>query len=527
MKRGIVLFIMLILALGAFDGVCSEAESNHQNRGRVARFFSGVRDRGAALIRRIRGRSSSVKITTTQNDTTISRTSSTSTVSTTVTTKSSEIAPLIKSAQITPQVTALVANPAASLTTGLTAGLTPSNSTFNFESVSATIPSSTSSSTSDQSTSTPSISVNTHESTSTDSARGGRNTQPTTERATEGAPPVIDAGESVWGEREEDDVDLEGVLNAAGKLMKVAHLGQSTVDSFESVCGKVLSVWKDENVQGALATKDSVTTIECFEERMGQEFVGRILGKDGPSKSLLGIIGPQGISEAVRFAVGRAPIPGLQKFADKAGDFVEDTVEGFTNTDLQYGKTRSIMEAAYISKATATAFQKTYAPILETLTPDEQNDLVRYAVDTAMFSIDRMILENPKATITPHMVMRSIGTEFLDLDAKMPRFGMLIRRAKMALFKSSGLEAQEARALLTSTPVHVGDQSFNPVNDPHDDRSLVVKAFWRGVLYQDAPVDLSPRFKDAHRVGDGTYASTLGIPKDLIPAPIATAAPAA
>lgn len=521
MKKGIILSITLLLTVISSEGIAEEGIALAQNRGRVARFVSGVRERGAALVRRIRGRSSTLSKMDTRSDTSsITTASSVSNLSS----GSLQSLPDIQSlATSSPSTGTGMGQPATVVTTTSTA-TTDFNASFSaasssFQGVAATLATTTTPTSSGQEAA-QAITVATTQSTAADTISSGRSTQPTTERVTEGAPPTIDAGDAVWGEREDDDVDLEGILNTAGKLMKIAHLGKNTINSFESFCGKVLSVWKDSRVQAVLSTKDSVTALESFEERMGKEFVGRILGTDGPAKSLLGIIGPEGISEAVRFAIGRVPVPGLRKFADKAGDFVEDQVERVVNADLQYGKTRSIMEAAYISKATATAFYKVYGPILSTLTKDEQNDLIRYAVDTAMFSIDRMILEDPKATITPHMVMRTIGTEFLDLDAKMPRFGMLIRRIKMFLFQSSGLDAYEARALLTSTPLQVGSSFFNPVYNPHDDRSLIVKAFWRGVLYQDAPVIAPERFRGAYRSIDGAYAEQLGIPSHLLPPPI-------
>lgn len=534
MKKSIFLFIAFVIISSPFDGFSREGDTGHQNRGRVSRFFSGAKERGAAIIRRMTGRSSkaSGSNTDTQSDTSsITRMDSASSVGSQSSLRTFSD-PLSTNNQRTltgPAQTAAVVPAISTGTPDLNTGLTQQSSSFSFQGVSATVTPAASITGTDQGTTATGITVHTNDSTSTDTARGGRSTQPTTERASEGAPPSIDAGESVRGDRDEDDIDLERIFNVAGKLIKFARLGNRIVDGFESFAGKALSLWRNDKTQEVLGLHDSVTAVESFSERMGHEFVGRILGRDGPSKSLLAIVGPQGFATGIRYAIRKASIPGLQKLEDKIGDIAEAGLEKLSRTRLNY-KARSIIDAAYIADTTAKAFYQTYAPIISTLTKDEQNDLICYAVDTAMFAVDRMILENPKAVITPQVLMKTIGTEFLDLDAKMPRFGMLIRRAKMAIFHSSGLDAREARALLTSTPVQVGTTLFAPINDPRDERNLIVKAFWRGVLHQDEPIAMPKGFRNAYRVADANYAQSLGIalPPDLIPQPIAiTAAPAA
>jgi len=535
LKKSIFLFIAFVIISGPFDGFSTEGETGHQNRGRVSRFFSGVKERGTVIIRRMTGRSSKTSRSNadTQSDTpSIARMDSTSSIAS----QSSSRAfsdPLSANNQTTltgpTQATTLVTKSASPVTPDLNTGLTQQSSSFSFQGVAASIAPASSNTAADQSATASGIAVHTSDSTSAEVVHAGRSTQPTTERTSEGAPPSIDAGESVRGEREEDDFDLEHLFNVAGKLIKSARLGDRIVDGFESFSGTILSVWKNNKTQEILGLHDSVTAVESFSERMGHEFVGRILGRDGPSKSLLAIVGPQGFATGIRYAIRKASIPGLQKLEDKIGDIAEAGLEKLSGTRLNY-KARSIIDAAYLADTTAKAFYQTYAPIISTLTKDEQNDLICYAVDTAMFAVDRMILENPKATITPQILMKTIGTEFLDLDAKMPRFGMLIRRAKMAIFQSSGLDAKEARALLTSTPVQVGTTLFAPINDPRDERNLIVKAFWRGVLHQDEPIAMPKGFRNAYRVADANYAQSLGIalPPELIPQPIAiAAAPAA
>ena len=348
---------------------------------------------------------------------------------------------------------------------------------------------------------------------------GRSTTAPNTSSDSTGQAPSAEPGDAVWFDEKEEEIDLEGVLTAAAKLMRLAHLGKDVIEGFEHVSGGVLKVLKNDKVRDLLGLDEPISLYKSFEDQMGEELIGRILGKDGPSKSLLRIIGPQGISEAIKFGFNKVPLPGMGKVGNFIGNFVETGMDYLTGIKLKYGTARSVVDAAYLSKTVATHFNRIYGPILETLNPQERADLITSAVTTAMFYIDRTVLEDPAAVITPQSVIRAIGTEFLDLDARMPRLGLLVRKMKGILFKKSGLDAYEMRALLTSTPVRIGDHStlFSPLNDPKDPRRLIVKLMWRGVAHEDSPVTVPERFKDAHRVGTFSYGRSIGLDLSALP----------
>jgi hypothetical protein len=188
---------------------------------------------------------------------------------------------------------------------------------------------------------------------------------------------------------------------------------------------------------------------------------------------------------------------------------------------LPYGTAYSVVQAAYLSKTVAASFHQVYAPILEKLTPEEQQDLITHAVNTAMFHVDQTVLRGEEGvTITHQSVMRSIGTEFMDLDARMPRVGLLVRKFKSIFVEKSGLSIHEARALLTSTSVRIGESSYRPIkqDDPRRlmNKVLVEKLLWRGVIKR-GPVSIPNRFKEFSREGDLGYGRLMGF---VPPAPI-------
>jgi len=342
----------------------------------------------------------------------------------------------------------------------------------------------------------------------------GRNTMKATETAREGETPAPEAGEAIWFEKEqEEEITLEVLLKATGKLMTVAGLGEHVLERFDLYSGmglKFLSTFKK-----LLAFNEPISSSKSFEDQMGEKLVNRILGTEGPAPSLLAILGPEAVGMGVKFGVGAIPIPGMQIAGNIAGNMVAKGMSHLMKVQLPYGTAYSVVQAAYLSKTVATSFHQVYAPILEKLTLQEQQDLITHAVNTAMFHVDQTVLRGEEGvTITPQTVMRSIGTEFMNLDARMPRAGLLVRKFKSLFVEQSGLKTYEARALLTSTPVRIGENSYRPIkqDDPRRlfNEVLVERLLWRGVIKRK-PISIPNRFKDFSRAGDLGYGRLMGL----------------
>lgn len=328
-------------------------------------------------------------------------------------------------------------------------------------------------------------------------------------------------GESLKNPEVEEEVDWVTIFDATGKLLRMTGVEKTLSEEMDAMAGRVSSLWKSEQIKSLVGVEDSLRHVHSFEQYMQDELIGRIMGRDGPVKSLAGLVVQDGLPAAVQFGIGHIPIPGASKVAEAVGDAFETGMEHLTGVHLKHGTAHSILEAAYLSNAVATSFNRVYAPILEELTPDERSDLMRHAVDTAMFYIDREVLENPNATINPADVMASIGREFLDLDARVPRFGILMRKMKRALFGKSGLDVEDSRFLLTSTPIRVGENPLlhGPLEDPHDPRSPLVTLFWKGTMEKDAPIEAPKGMREGlanlSRVVTLEEAQRLGLNKAL------------
>jgi hypothetical protein len=349
----------------------------------------------------------------------------------------------------------------------------------------------------------------------------GRNTTQSTEKAAEGLTPPPEAGESLWPDEEKkEEISLEILLKATGKLMAVAGLDKHVLERFElfsSMGLKALGGFKK-----LLALNEPVSSSKSFEEQMGEKLLGRILGTQGPAPSLLAIVGPDTVGTGIKFGIGAIPLPGMQIVGNIAGNVVTRGMNHLMQIQLPYGTAYSIVQAAYLSKTVAASFHQVYAPILKKLTLEEQQDLITHAVNTAMYHVDQTVLRGEEGvSITSQSVMRSIGTEFMDLDARMPRGGLLWRKMKSVFIEQSGLKTYEARALLTSTSVRIGESDYRPIkqDDPRRlmNKVLVEKLLWRGVIKR-GPVSMPKRFESLYRSGDIGYGRIMGF---IPPAPLA------